>query len=191
MHTFHRGKRKKKRKREMKIKRSPFSFSALIEKCYLLLSFGGFFPPLMFVVVQSDSLLNNFPIFLYICDVAILMWIIPTNKPGTGLSAPETRIYLYWVSGVLPGKTLTLCYVVPFTCFFCHFSLFFSLYPGEKPAHLAKEVCYVCGRGLKYVADVSPCPCWGTRTLLPPIQNDVQKILKPRRTWQNCGLNQN
>lgn len=116
-----------------------------------------------------DGFPNNFTISLCICDVPILMWVIPTIKPGTRLRVWETTAYLCWVSGVLPTETLTLCNVISATCLFCHLSLLFLPYPGEMPARLVKEACDVCRRDLKHLADVSPRIYWNTRTLLASI----------------------
>lgn len=116
-----------------------------------------------------DGLPTNFTIFLCICDVPILMWVILTNKPETQLRVWETTVYLYWDSGVLPAEALTLRHVISVTHLFCHLSFFFLSNPGEMLDPLVEEVCDVCGRGLKCLAYISSCVCWSTRTLLSPI----------------------
>lgn len=167
VHTFPR-KIKKKSRKENEPSFSFFFFLPKLKDVIFSWVFGGFFSTDICCFPVFDNILNNFTIFLYICDVPILMWVIPTSKTGTELSVRNYSFFLLSFRS-FARKTLALCYVVPFTCLFCHLSLFFLLYPGEKPAHLAQEVCYVCGKGLQYVADVCPCTCWGTRTLLPRV----------------------
>lgn len=155
-------------KKERK-KKKPFLFFCPDWKMLSFLVFCFFFSVGICCYPAFAGLPNNFTIFLCICDVPILTWVILTKKSRTQLHVWETTVSLYWVSGVMPAETLTLCNVISVSCLFCHLSLFFFLYPGEMLAHLVKEVCDVCGRGLKHLADVSPCASWSTRTLLSPI----------------------